>query len=95
MIITPNQRLLNPMYLNELLNTNYMSMVVKPLTRRAAQPHLNAEQIKKLPIIVPPLKEQNQYANIVNRIEEQKSLVQEAIDETQCLFDSLMSEYFD
>jgi len=38
---------------------------------------------------------QNQFADIVAKIEEQKKLVKKAIDETQTLFDSLMSEYFD
>jgi len=38
---------------------------------------------------------QNQFAEIVTKIEEQKALVQKAIDETQYLFDSLMSEYFE
>ena len=94
LIIKPNQKLLNSIYLNELINTNYMVDVVKPLTRRAAQPHLNAEQTKNLPIILPPFSLQTQFASIVTKIEEQKALVKKAIDETQVLFDSLMSEYF-
>jgi len=32
---------------------------------------------------------------MVNQIESQKSLVKQSIDETQRLFDSLMSKYFD
>ncbi|USB33930.1 restriction endonuclease subunit S [Paenibacillus sp. YPG26] len=95
LIITPNQELLDSYYLNELINTTYMERVVKPLTRRAAQPHLNAEQTKNLPIIVPPIELQTQFATIVTQIEEQKALVKKAIDETQHLFDSLMSEYFE
>ena len=51
--------------------------------------------IKDLKIPVPPLELQNQFADIVAKIEEQKNLVKKAIDETQTLFDSLMSEYFD
>lgn len=45
--------------------------------------------------MLPPIELQNQFANIVTKIEEQKALVKEAIDETQYLFDSLMSEYFE
>jgi type I restriction enzyme S subunit len=95
LIITPNKALLNSIYLNELINTNYMSQVVKPLTRRAAQPHLNAEQVKNLPIVLPIVDLQNKFAIKVKRIEEQKYIVKKAIEETQYLFDSLMSEYFD
>ena len=43
---------------------------------------------------LPPLSLQNQFAAIVTKIEEQKALVQKAIDESQYLFDSLMNEYF-
>lgn len=95
LIITPNQKVINSIYLNELINTNYIEYIIKPLTRRAAQPHLNAEQIKKLPIILPSLKLQTRFTEIVTKIEEQKALVQKAIDETQYLFDGLMSEYFE
>lgn len=95
LIISPNPKKVNSIFLNELINTNYMTAIIKPLTRRAAQPHLNAEQVKKLKVIVPPLDLQNQFAEIVTKIEEQKALVKKAIEETQTLFDSLMSNYFD
>lgn len=95
LIISPNPKKVNSIFLNELINTNYMTAIIKPLTRRAAQPHLNAEQVKKLKVIVPPLDLQNQFAEIVAKIEEQKALVKKAIEETQTLFDSLMSKYFD
>jgi type I restriction enzyme S subunit len=85
---------LNSIFLNELFNTTYLEEIVKPLTRRAAQPHLNAEQTKKLPIILPSLELQSRFAEIVTKIEEQKALAQKAINESQYLFDSLMSEYF-
>ncbi|USG66104.1 restriction endonuclease subunit S [Brevibacillus ruminantium] len=51
--------------------------------------------IKKQIIPLPPIEYQNQFVNIVIKIEEQKNLVKKALDETQHLFDSLMSQYFD
>jgi Restriction endonuclease S subunits len=94
-IVSPDFTAINPVFINELINTSYMDRIIKPLTRRAAQPHLNAEQVKNLPIITPPLSLQEKFAEIVDQIESQKSLVKQAIDETQRLFDSLMSKYFD
>jgi len=44
---------------------------------------------------LPPISLQQRYASIVTQIESQKALVKKAIDETQLLFDSLMSKYFD
>jgi len=44
---------------------------------------------------LPPFSLQQKYTRIVNQIESQNSLVKQSIDETQRLFDSLMSKYFD
>jgi len=55
---------------------------------------VSKEKLKGLIIPLPPSTLQNQFAAIVTKIEEQKSLVQKAVDETQYLLDSLMSEYF-
>lgn len=63
---------INPIYLNELLNTNYMEKMIKPLTRRAAQPHLNSEQTQSLPIILPPLSLQNDFSAFVQQIYKSK-----------------------
>lgn len=51
--------------------------------------------IKNLNIPCPPIECQNQFAQIVTKIEEQKALVQKALNESQYLFDSLMSQYFE
>jgi type I restriction enzyme S subunit len=57
-------------------------------------PTLNRNIVHNEKIYKIPLNKQNQFAEIVTKIEQQKVLVQKAIDETQYLFDSLMSEYF-
>ena len=62
----------NPVYINELINTHYMDMVVKPLTRRAAQPHLNSEQVQNLPIVNAPIELQNQFADFVAQVDKSK-----------------------
>ncbi|MBP2629730.1 MAG: restriction modification system specificity domain protein [Firmicutes bacterium] len=63
--------------------------------RGIRQKNLNLGMIKRFKIPLPPISLQNEFAEIVTKIEEQKSLVQKAIDESQYLFDSLMSEYFE
>lgn len=93
MIIVLNE-MLNPAFLNMLINTTYMERVVKPMTRRAAQPHLNAEQTQSFPIICVPRKLQDEFAEFVQQVDKSKVAVQKALDETQLLFDSLMQEYF-
>ncbi|MBP1934922.1 restriction endonuclease subunit S [Ammoniphilus resinae] len=61
----------------------------------SAQPKLNQAKLNDIDIPYPPVELLIKFANIVTKIEEQKSLVKKAIDETQYLFDSLMSRYFD
>jgi type I restriction enzyme S subunit len=60
-----------------------------------ARANLSLKNIGDLAVLFPPLSLQNQFATIVTKIEEQKSLVKKAIDETQYLFESLISEYFE
>lgn len=57
--------------------------------------NVSMEKFKSIRIPLPPIELQNQFASIVIKIEEQKALVKQSIEETQQLFDSLMSQYFD
>ena len=84
---------LNKIFLLKTLNsyTDYFRAIAPDGT----QPNLNTTIVKNFEIPIPPIQLQNQFAEIVTKIEEQKALVQKAIDETQYLFDSLMNEYFD
>lgn len=85
--------LLNPIFLYCTLkfNTDYLNS----LGRGATFKEITKTIVENIRISVPPLELQNQFANIVTKIEEQKAQVRKAIDETQTLFDSLMSQYFD
>lgn len=67
----------------------------KNMTGSAGQKRVPISFFDKLLVPVPPIELQNQFAEIVTKIEEQKALVKQAIDETQYLLDSLMSEYFE
>ena len=55
---------------------------------------INMRQLSALPVLVPPMKEQKEYASFVAQVDKSKFEVQRALDETQKLFDSLMQEYF-
>lgn len=51
--------------------------------------------IKNIDFITPPIELQNKFAAIATKIEEQKSIVKQSITESENLFNSLMSKYFD
>jgi len=74
----------------QLMKSTYLAS-----RRGVRQKNLNLGMIKEFVIPVPTLSLQNQFASIVSKIEEQKALVKQSIEETQQLFDSLMSQYFD
>lgn len=83
---------INNMFINDSFQTLLLSIAGAGGATREA---ITKQQLQELIIPIPPIEMQKQFASIVTKIEEQKSLVKKAIDETQLLFDSLMSQYFD
>lgn len=63
--------------------------------RSVTADNIEFNYIKKLNIPCPPIGLQQEFSIIVTTIEDQKNLVKRSIKETQLLFDSLMSQYFD
>ena len=55
---------------------------------------INMRQLRALPVLIPPLSLQNQFAAFVAEVDKSKVEVQKALDQTQLLFDSLMQQYF-
>lgn len=85
----------NPIYLVKYMNTPYMKRVLRKLAKGAVgQANINAQQMQSIQVPVPPLELQNLYANRIEAVEQQKSLVKQSIAETQTLLDSRMQEYF-
>ena len=93
-IVNLKDQIVESIFVNSLLNTNYMDVVIKPLTKRAAQPHLNSDQIKNLCIFLPPLSLQHSFAAKIESIEHQKQLLRASIKETEMLFQSRMDYWF-
>jgi type I restriction enzyme S subunit len=93
--LVPDVAQVLPDYVYYYTKTNYYKNFIESNKKTVAQPNINAQQFGDLKICVPPLKLQNQFSDIVTKIEEQKAQVRKAINETQTLFDSLMSQYFD
>ena len=71
-IITLDLSRCNPVFYNELLNTHYMQQVVKPLTGRSAQPHINTKQVQGLPMLVATRKEQDAFSALVEQSDKSK-----------------------
>lgn len=93
-IVETNANKLNAVFLNELINTSYKEVVVKPLTARSAQPHLNAEQVKSLPLIQVPLDQQNRFANFVQQADKSTFALQQSLEKLELNNKSIMQKCF-
>jgi type I restriction enzyme S subunit len=93
--LVPNEKA-NSEYISGFLNSNHGKKILYGMAKNiVGMANINAKEFGSIPIPIPPIGLQNKYADMVNQIESQKSLVKQSIDETQRLFDSLMSKYFD
>lgn len=95
MKITFNKEKINTMFFKYCFESESMKNIISDKSRGGTMDILNAGIVRKLIIPLPPIEIQNQFATKVTKIEAQKSLVKKTIEETQLLFDSLMSQYFD
>ena len=91
-IITLNLETANPVFFNELMNTHYMQAIIKPLTVRAAQPHINSEQVQNLPMLVVPLPEQEQFAAFVRQSDKSKFELEQALSELVATYKRIIAE---
>ena len=91
-IVTLNLEIANPVFFNELMNTHYMQAIIKPLTVRAAQPHINSEQVQNLPMLVVPLQEQEQFAIFVRQSDKSKFELEKALSELTATYKRIIAE---
>lgn len=84
-----------PLVLQRILSSKSIRKKLLNQSVGVTMKNLNSSTISNLEVPMIPLSLQTQFAAIVQKIEQQKALVQQSIDETQTLFDSLMSQYFE
>ncbi len=85
-----------------LIKTDYLLYFLKtPQVRNALAgrganiQNLNQQILSRVNILCPPFELQQKFAAIAEQIESEKSKIKSAIAETQTLFNSMMSEYFE
>ncbi len=85
---------INPIFMEYLIASDFTQNQIKKETTKSSQANLFQGKIKKLVGIIPPIELQNKFAERIKLIEKSKFEIQNSIDETQKLFDSLMDKYF-
>ena len=88
------ERRLNRDYVFAYLSSQYIQDIIADNTRGATLKQINMKDVRKLPVQIPPLDLQNQFAEKVQAIEHQKDLIRQSIKEVETLFNSRMDYYF-
>ena len=83
---------INFIYLWKFFELSYNNL--RDLAKGGNQPNLNSALIKNYPVLFPPKNKQNKFADLVTKVDQQKSTVQKSIDKLETLKKSLMQEYF-
>ncbi|MCH3916938.1 MAG: restriction endonuclease subunit S [Spirochaetia bacterium] len=81
-------------YLYQYLHTNYGEFLISGCVNGAVTKTITKTELKKIPVMLPPMELQKEFADFVKQVDKSKVVVQKAQEETQMLFDSLMQEYF-
>lgn len=89
-----NPRKANPEYVQALMWHLAKNDGFKDFTTIATIAHLTGVKLKSMPIPVPPLSLQQQFASIIERIEQQKAVVQQQIGASESLFQRLLQDSF-
>lgn len=85
-----------PIFLTKYMNTPQLKAFLKEKCKGiVGQANINAKELQAIPIFLPPLELQQKFAAVAEQIESEKSKIKSAIAETQTLFNSMMSEYFE
>lgn len=85
-----------PIFLTKYMNTPQLKAFLKEKCKGiVGQANINAKEFQAIPIFLPPFELQQKLAAVAEQIESEKSKIKSAIAETQTLFNTLMSEYFE
>lgn len=93
-LIVRFNEMVNPHFIGQMFLSSYLEKVIKPLTRRAAQPHINSDQVKELKVILPPKIVQDKFAIMVDKTNLIKQKMIEQYEELENQFHALMQKAF-
>jgi len=94
MKISPNNKIIRPNFLKILLQSDGAMMQLKNFSRGGTMDIINVGIVRKITIPLPPIKLQDQFAERVKAIEEQKSIAQASALKSEELFNSLLQKAF-
>jgi type I restriction enzyme S subunit len=85
---------INTLYFYYFLSTDYGTKNIKSRINGVATKSITKTAVRELPILFPPIELQNQFAERVAVIEEQKAIAQKSLEKSESLFNSLLQKAF-
>ncbi|MCW6702030.1 restriction endonuclease subunit S [Anaerococcus sp. NML200537] len=92
MVILRRKKEINPIYFQQIIRS---TPILKLSMSGSAQPQLPISNLKKVKIPVIEIDQQNKFASLVEKIEDQKEILNNSLRELADLFDCLMQDAFD
>ena len=81
-------------YIQKIISFPSFRKTIEDMAVGQTMPNLNVPIVSSFQIIKPPKEVQQEYYDFVSQVDKSKAVVQEALNEAQQLFDSLMQQYF-
>lgn len=81
-------------YLYQYLHTDYGEFLISGCINGAVTKTITKTELKKIPVMMPPMELQQQFAAFVKQVDKSKAAIQKSLDLYQELFDKLMNNYF-
>lgn len=85
----------NPFFVRAYLNSKYGKLVLRNMCKSiVGMANINAQELQNILILHPPVELQNQFAEKIALIEQQKKLAKEELKESEDLFNCLLQKAF-
>ena len=85
----------NPYFISTYLNTKYLKEKLYSMCKNASgQSNINAQELQKIEIYIPPIELQNNFAEIVKQINKHKIELENSLKGIESLQESLINKYF-
>lgn len=88
-----NDKILMP-YLYQYLHTEYGELLISGCINGAVTKSITKTELKKIPLMLPPINLQHQFSAFVEQTDKSKSAVEQVLEKAETLKKALMQEYF-
>ena len=89
-----DEQIISKKYLFHYIKGDAFRMQISRLITGSAQPNFGPTHLKKISILVPPIKLQEAFAEFAEQTDKSKLAIQQSLDKLETLKKSLMQEYF-